>query len=396
MKDNILVVTYWSYNDALIQTYTLPYVEIILKNISNESKVFLVTLDQEEGKNRLSNSKFVNVSFKYKKFGLLGFLMWIKVIFRLMLLIKKENITTIHTWCTPAGAIGYILSILTGKKLIIDSFEPHALPMIEGNTWKKNNLAFKILFWFEKKQLKRAEEVICAVDGMIEHSKKIYGVSKKRYFVKPACVNLAMFSKSKLKNEQLLNELNLKNSITCVYAGKFGGLYLENEIFDFFKIAINYWEDKFRILLLTSHTDEEISKYLLQSEIDSRYLIKRFIPHHSVAEYIGLADFAICPMKPLPSRRYGTPIKNGEYWALGLPVVITKGISDDSSIIKENKIGSVLEDLTPQSYLNSIKEIDSLLKNNTRDELYLKIRPIAEKYRNFRIANNIYKEIYSN
>lgn len=397
-KRNILVITYWSYNFALIQTYTLPYVKIISKNLPKSSTIFLVTLDKippiipEE----LSGFNIKNKSFTYYPFGLKGALMWIKIIFQLSKLIRKEKIDIIHGWCTPAAGIGYILSVLTGRKLIIDSFEPHALPMVEGNTWKRNGLAFKILFALEKLQLKRATEVICACEGMIEKSKEVYQITKQRYFFKPACVDLTLFSKEKIKNADLIKKYQLEDKITCVYAGKFGGLYLEQETFDFFKIATDYWGDKFRILILTNHSDEEIFQYLKNADISPEYVIKEFVPHSEVPIYMGLADFAFSPVKPLPSRRFSTPIKDGEYWALGLPVVITKDISDDSDIIKKYGIGSVLEELDENNYFKAIKEIDVLLKNNTRMELYNKIRPIAEKYRNFDIAEKVYAAIYGN
>ena len=393
---NILILTYWDYQDALIQTYTLPYVRIISRQISAESKLFLVTLDKKATQNDSINpeNNIENISILYEPFGWQGLFMWIKTMFQLIRLIRKKNISVIHAWCTPAGGMGYILAFITGKKLIIDSFEPHALPMIEGNTWKKNSIAFKLLYWLEKKQLQKSSEVICAVEGMIEHSKKVYGITKKKYFVKPACVDLKMFSADNLKNKILLDELNLNNKITCVYAGKFGGLYLEQKTFDFFKTAFDFWGERFRILLLSNHSDEEITSYMNKANLPATVFVKKFVSHHEIPTYIGLADFAICPMKPLPSRRFCTPIKNGEYWALGLPVVITKNISDDSDIIKENEIGSVLEELNPEAYLKSIKEINTLLKNNSRMELYNKIRPIAEKYRNFEIAEKVYKQIY--
>ena len=44
---------------------------------------------------------------------------------------------------------------------------------------------------------------------------------------------------------------------------------------------------------------------------------------------------------------------------------------------------------------DSIKKIDQLLQQNTTDELYQKIRPIAEKYRNFEIAEKVYHQLYS-
>lgn len=394
--NNILVLTHWDFDDALVQTYTLPYVKIIASKLPEGSEIYLFTLNKT--KKQLIDLSEWNIHLiyaDYHRFGIKATWDWFKTILKLKRLIHKKNISTIHTWCTPAGGMGYVLSRLTGRKLVLDSFEPHALPMIEGNTWKKNSMAFKILFRLEKLQLKRASEVICAVDGMVAHSQNTYGITKNRYFSKPACVDLKLFSKEKIKNTELLAELGLEDKITCVYAGKFGGLYLEQETFDFFKSAYNFWDEKFRVLLLSNQSDEEIEAYRKKANLPKEVLIKKFVPHSEVANYMGLADFAICPMKPLPSRRFGTPIKNGEYWALGLPIVITKNISDDSDIIEKHKIGAILENFDEKGYLNAIKTIDTLLKNNTRTELYDKIRLIAEKYRNFEIAEKVYAEIYS-
>src|SRR6187431_588550 len=43
---NILVFTQWSFKDALVQTYTLPYIDIIREIISPERKIILVTAEQ--------------------------------------------------------------------------------------------------------------------------------------------------------------------------------------------------------------------------------------------------------------------------------------------------------------------------------------------------------------
>ena len=45
-KLNLLVITYWSFKDALIQTYTLPYLKIIQKYRPKDSYLFLLTLEQ--------------------------------------------------------------------------------------------------------------------------------------------------------------------------------------------------------------------------------------------------------------------------------------------------------------------------------------------------------------
>jgi hypothetical protein len=109
---------------------------------------------------------------------------------------------------------------------------------------------------------------------------------------------------------------------------------------------------------------------------------------------MGLADFAVTPVKPVPSKRYCTPVKDGEYWALGLPVIITRDISDDSGIIREHGIGSVLESLDRPGYEKAVKEVAALLDGASRKELYQRIRQIALRYRSSDRAERIYQEIY--
>jgi glycosyltransferase involved in cell wall biosynthesis len=396
-QNKILILTYWNYEDALIQNYTLPYVKIIAKKLPPESVIYIVTLDKKTF-SAISNiqQNVRHISLPYIPFSGKAALAWIKNIYFLYFFIKKNKISTIHAWCTPAGMIGHLLSKLTKKTLIIDSFEPHAEAMIENGEWKKDSIAFKLLFYFERKQTKRAKYLIATTEGMKTYALEKYSHHKQNFFVKPACVDLKLFSEKNLKNKELLSELNLENKIVAVYAGKFGGIYLEKEVFDFIKVAENYWGESFRMLILSSHTSEYIQNMAKDISIKPETIIHRFVSHQQIPDYIGLADFGITPVKPVPTKKYCTPIKDGEYWALGLPVIITPNISDDSDIISNYKIGSVLNGLNHSAYLKSITEIDQLLKNHTRQELYKKIRPIAEKYRNFEIAEKVYSEIYGN
>lgn len=393
-KKNILVITSWSYNDALIQTYTLPYLNIIANQLSEDSAIFLSTLEKSKQPINNNHPKIKNILIEYHPLSLKGLMMWLKLIFKLLKTIRKDKIDVIHCWCTPAGMIGYILSLLTGRPLIIDSYEPHAETMVENSVWKKNGFAHRLLFFFEKRLTKKAKYLIATTEGMKSYAKEKYNFQGSNIFVKPACVNLTLFSEKNIKQPDLIKKLNLQDKIVGVYAGKFGGIYLEKEIFDFLKVAENYWGDKFRALILSAHTKEEINNYASKSMINPNTIVHQFVVHHQIPNYIGLGDFGITPVKPIPTKRYCTPIKDGEYWGLGLPVVITKDISDDSDIIKKYGIGSVLEELDEDNYLRAIKEIDVLLKNNTRMELYNKIRPIAEKYRNFDIAEKVYAAIY--
>lgn len=393
----ILVLTYWDFNDALIQTYTLPYLYIISKYIPENSTIYLLTLN----KNTTDNINFTHpqikvLQFKYIPFGLKAIFYYSYLLIYLFIFILTQEITHIHAWCTPAGLFGYILSIVTRRPLIIDSYEPHAEAMVEVGEWKKNSLPFRLLFYFEKKMTHHAKYLIATTEKMItEYAVNRYSFNpdKNNWFVKPACVNLELFKPDNNKRFNLRKKLNLENKIIGIYAGKFGGIYLENEVFEWIQCAVQYWGDKFRLIVLSSHSEDYILHNCQKHNIESKYILLKFVPHKEVPDDLNIADFALTPVKPVYTKKFCSPIKNGEYWAMGLPVIITKDISDDSDIIQQNKTGVVIENLTKESYIKSIKEMEEILHSN-KTELRQKIRNIAFYHRNFQNIEKIYQKIY--
>lgn len=399
---NVLVITYWSFKDALIQTYTLPYVRIMGDYLPEGSRIFLLTLEKDHALVDDKNRKVIQsqlpqniewLPFRYHPFGFRAAFSWITNLFTLSGFILREGISVLHAWATPAGTIGYILSVITGRKLVIDSYEPHAEAMVENGTWRRGSIAFRILFWFERRQSKRALWLISATEGMKAYAQTKYGVSTRNFMVKPACVNLSLFSKQNLKRADLVQSLGLSNKIVCVYAGKFGGIYLDREVFDLLKHAHGHWGERFRVLLLTSHSSAEVDEFCRQANLDRSIVISRFVPHSEIADYIGLADFALTPVKPVPTKKFCTPIKDGEYWALGLPVIISRDISDDSGIIAANNAGAVVPRYEAGSYKDAFATIDRIL-GEPDSARFGRIRALAEKYRNFSIAAEAYKSVY--
>jgi len=393
---NILVITYWQFNDALVRTYTLPYLRIIRDLLPSGSTIHLVTLElsgpfaagttMEEG--------IVHHSFQLFPFGMKAILGWRSNLKVLHKLTTQANISTIHTWCTPAGAIGWLLSRKTGLPLVLDSYEPHAESMVENGTWSRNGVAFRILFYLEKKQTHHATWHISVAEGMQAYAKEKYNFTGKTFFVKPACIDLNQFDIQMRKDPVLLSELHLQDKIVCVYAGKFGGIYQTHEAFTFFKTAAEHFGDKFRVVLLTSEKREAIDDMAAQAKLNPEIILSRFVPHSEMPKYLGLGDFAYSAIKPVPTKRYCTPIKNGEYWAMGLPVVIPDRISNDSDIIRGNNAGYVLKSSEVSEMKNAVETIDQLIRSESAPQLSTRIRKLAEKHRNFNTAREAYSAIY--
>lgn len=395
---NILVITYWKFSDALVQTYTLPYLRIIREILPAGSEITLITLEPEgEIKREVPvENGIVRYSFRLHPFGVRSMLSWNQNLRHLRKTVVTKNIQMIHTWCTPAGGIGSILARQTGVSLVLDSFEPHAEPMVETGTWKKGGLAWRTLHRLEKKQVHRAKWLIGVVSAMREYALTKYGFSGNNFLFKPACIDLSQFNLLKRKNPRLLKAYGLtEDNIICVYAGKFGGLYMREEAFRFFKIAHDIFGDKFRILLFTSTLPEEIYAMCRQAGLDPKCVTCHYVLHREMPDHLGLGDFAFSAFKPVPSRKYCTPIKNGEYWAMGLPVVIGEGISEDSDIIGAANAGYVLKSLSDDEFRIAAQHIKQLLQTEDRNKLANRIYQLAEKHRNFDIAKTVYQTIYS-
>ncbi|HAE30422.1 MAG TPA: hypothetical protein DCF89_04835, partial [Flavobacteriales bacterium] len=109
--------------------------------------------------------------------------------------------------------------------------------------------------------------------------------------------------------------------------------------------------------------------------------------------HLAQANFALNPVRPVPTKRYCTSIKDGEYWAMGLPVVITKGISDDSQLIEESQAGVVIQDLSYDGLTAAANAIKSLL--SSRVDYQERCRVLADKHRNINHQIPIYATIYS-
>ncbi len=403
-KRNILVITFWSYKSGLIQAHVLPYVNIFKKH-TRGGKVYLLTqenkeLSPEEKEKIRQTLNAQNIEWfpiKYTPFGGKTLLRWAFVLFpKLIAFILKKRINYLHPWCTPGGTIAFILSKLTATPMLVDFYEPHADSMVELGEWNKEGKNYKILKYFEVLQSHHAEYLICSNPDMKEYTLKAYNykILEKKYFYKPNCIDFSKFY-PRPKNSKLLKKLNLENKIVGLYVGKFGGIYFEEETFQLFKQALNFYgKENFHALILTPTPLEKVKELARKADFPEENFTAQFVFHKEIPEYMSLGDFAVSPIHPIPSKKYSSPIKDGEYWAMGLPVIIPDNISEDSDIIKKHNIGYVLKEISDREFANAIEYIDKLLKQENRETLQQRILEVAKKYRSFEIAERVYKEIY--
>jgi len=395
--NSIIILTYWPLESALVKAYVFPYLEIIRELVGPSIPITLVTLENSKTLIRVSSLPIItncmSYRIRYTKFGFLAFASWIYEGIRLFFHCRKRSVSVVHAWCTPAGAIGYVLSRFLQVPLIVDSYEPHADAMVENGTWSKKGLAFKTLFYFERKISLHATYLVSVSDHMRTYRRHRYSLADTPLLIKPACVDLNKF-KVCLDRVAARKRMGLPSGTTMVYAGKFGGIYFDAEIFRFAAYLKKFHFPDLTFLVLTDTPRDTLLKWSREYNFPSTNLISMFLPHEQVGKYIATADFALSPIKPVPSKLCCSPLKNGEYWACGLPIIISPNISVDSDIIKKNKLGVICEFSSPHTYSAAANQLRALLFEGSRDLLQIRIRSHACKYRNFKIAYRVYSKIY--
>jgi hypothetical protein len=215
------------------------------------------------------------------------------------------------------------------------------------------------------------------------------GVKSDSIMVMPCAVDQVAFSFDLEKRKAVRANLNISaDCVTGIYVGKFGGLYYDAEAFRIFQYAFDFFP-KFKLIILTPDSVEETKKKLFKGGIEARDCHVLSVRHEEVAAYLAAADFAFALVKPSPAKKFSSPIKIGEYWAMGLPVLIAKEIGDDSAIIELNRVGATFEmsDLKPAfDSINEILQGDKMIVRKT-------IMGLAVGHRNFLINERIYRKI---
>ena len=379
---NILYISYWGINEGLSQGTVLLNVKI-LSEIDKVSNIYLLTIERDYDTHSMERIEKVNhlpFQSSHSYYAKIKELISIPIILRRIA--KLNNIKLIICRTSPAGNFGFLTYKLTGIRFIIESYEPHTQYMLDAGVWSNHSLRYHIQKYFDKKINKHAQFLIPPSHNYMNYL-KANGIFSNKLLYMPCAVNLNKFKYQESQREKIRSALGISNEKTVgIYTGKFGDIYFGEEAFKIFKIAVN--ELHYQIIVLTpqvSYAKQKCIKY----NIDMRAVLIKHVPHLQVQEYLSASDFAFSLIKTSKYRRFCSPVKNGEYWANGLPILIPENIGDDSNIVRNEKCGIVFNDKTIKNDLIKIGKF-----HRRPDVSY---NNMAFKYRNPEMVRRVYGSI---
>jgi hypothetical protein len=343
----VLYISYWSINDPLTISSVMPTLKA-LRTFLGADRLTLTTVERKD-----ANYPPYTIPFDFvDHVAITPKAQWNSLATKAyeMLVMPREiesvcrarQIDLIFARGSLAGTIACKVHERTKIPYIVESFEPHSEYMAQLGAWARDSWKYRYARKFELRQMQSARMLITVAHSYRDHLVAKEGVDPTRVAVVPCVVDLEEARFDSEQRHRIRKRLGLGDAITAIYAGKFGGLYYEEEAFRVMRDAFDFFPD-FRVVLLTPVARESILAHLDAQGIPRDRVHVQLVPRHEVPAYLSAADFAYSFHRPNPAALFLCPIKHGEYWACGLPFVVPRGVGDDSAVIEKEGGGALLD-----------------------------------------------------
>ncbi len=305
---------------------------------------------------------------------------------------KKNKYNLIHCRSYTAAEVGLQLKRETGVKFLFDMRGFWADEKADGNSWNTKKWFWRKVYNHykqkEKEFVTEANHIISLTHaGKSEIQTWPFYDKNIPITVIPCCANIDFFLETdKSKKDIARKKLNITTEAYVIsYLGSLGAWYMIDEMLSLFEVLL-LKKPTAVFLIITNSDHKMVLQKLAAHNLPNDRFVLHTVPFSQVPEYMYASDISISFIKPVYSKISSSPVKIGEILSMGIPL-IANGIGDTSVLLRENKVGALVENFDKRYYQNAVDEIDNLA--NIPPEQIRKVA--AEK---FSLKNGI--EDYSN
>ncbi len=298
--------------------------------------------------------------------------------------VRSGHCELIHARSYIPAAVALLISRITGIPFIFDMRALWPEELITAGRLKRGSLLHKTIVAIERACLKHAAAVVSLTHAAVKHLKLEYPreMTDQRVEVIPTCADLERFDLANGRNESA----NVHGCIGTVLSGWFRTDWLAAW---FRGVAHDDPEATFDIV---TRDDAVLVRQCVDLDgcLGERLRIASCRPdempdavsHHSVS-----AMFFTDGLSKLGS----APTRMAEVLGTGIPVVANEGVGDVGKIVRDNRVGVILEGPEPLQVEKALIELKDLLLD---DDLAQRCRETATKLFSLEAGTSAYKSIY--
>ncbi len=292
-------------------------------------------------------------------------------------LVRRKQIEMVHARGHIPAAIALDLKRRLGTKMIFDLRGLMAEEYVDAEHWREGSIPYRITKAAERR-------ILATTDGIVTLTERVWPIIKDweglrgrdvHHEVIPCCVDLSLFKFSDDERARRRAELGVGDRFVLVYSGSFVGWYSNEKMADFFASFRKKKSDA-HLLWLTTGSHDSVRELMTSRGIESGDFSVLSVPSAVVPSYLAAADAGLAFAKSGMSRLARSPVKNGEYLACGLPLIINAGVGDSDALINDWKAGVLIEEFTDAEFTAAGRAIEAMV---AQPEVREKARAVAEQ-----------------
>ena len=199
-------------------------------------------------------------------------------------------------------------------------------------------------YWLELEHfaIRRSDAIVGVSKPMGSHVSRLGGC--KKYWTVPISVDLAAFEFCKDDRVRLRSQYGWgQEDLVAVYSGSLGLGGLNKKPLTKLLAMLKRSERNLKIMILSNESELSVKKLCRDAGIDSNLVTIVSLSPNELGPYLSAADFGFhaLPKQPDSSSRLGT--KTIEYWANGLPVVLSSTVGAAANICTTHDLGIVVD-----------------------------------------------------
>lgn len=275
---------------------------------------------------------------------------------------REHHIALVHARSHVPAAMASIVKRMLGTRLLFDLRGLLAEEYADFGHWARSGVKFALTRRLEKRFYREADAVVVLThrikDELLETEEALRG-READITVIPCCVDLNRFRISPADRERVRRERSWSDRTVLTYVGSIGSWYLHRHMAAFLAAACRE-DPRVFFHVLTQSDPEAIETALRESGVPRHgYSIGR-ASGAELATLLAASDAGICFLEGA-SKRASSPTKIGEYMACGLPVITNRWGGDYVDVLRERRLGVVLDEFSEAGYAKAFGQLRLLL-----------------------------------